>query len=66
MLFADDHIHKSHNAIAPYVLISVLNGALWDIGQVHRGIVRPTYGIITGGNLHICVWQLVLNMNYNS
>ena len=42
-----EYSHKSHNATPPYphyiiqnrnVHISVLNGVLWDMGQVHCGI----------------------------
>ena len=49
-----DQIHKSHNAPVLYptvhhseenVHIFVLNGALWDMGQVHLGFVRLVYWI---------------------
>ena len=45
---AIDQSHKSHNAPIwhPTVHISVLNGVLWDMGQVHWGIYE--IGLIIG------------------
>ena len=47
-----EHFHKSHDPPVPYptiqfengnVHISALNGAFWDVGQVHFGIVSLVY-----------------------
>ena len=68
---SDGPIIKSHNAPVQYhtihhseqnVLISVLNVALWDIGQVHCGICE--IGLLFGQLLlaylkKIGIWNLI-------